>query len=316
MAPTPKTPKPKAKAKGALVPDQLSKEDLATRYGYAMRVIYADPELARLFEQAVNAKSGQWTKEKFQAELQNTNWWVNNNEYARKAFVAEKMGGADWEAQKQNARLDIQKEATATGATYTPEEMDSLVSQYLYGGWNESSRRGLLQKAMGEKIKTPKQGQFLMGASGNLENRLRQLANENGLSFSEDYYTSAARSVATGLQTDEDWLRDVQERAASMYPVYGDKIMAGVSVKALASPYMQLMAQEFDLDERQISLDDPYIRQALMGINPQGEPAPESLYDFQKKLRNDPRWERTAKAQNQITSVTGRVMQMFGLMGG
>jgi hypothetical protein len=51
-------------------------------------------------------------------------------------------------------------------------------------------------------------------------------------------------------------------------------------------------------------------------MNDQGDFAPMGLWDFQKKLRQDPRWENTSKAQNEITSTTGRIMQMFGLMGG
>jgi hypothetical protein len=69
------------------------------------------------------------------------------------------------------------------------------------------------------------------------------------------------------------------------------------------------------MDVNSISLDDPYIRQALTGVNDKGEPAATSLWEFQKKLRSDPRWMNTAKAQNEITGVTGKVMQMFGLTG-
>jgi hypothetical protein len=75
------------------------------------------------------------------------------------------------------------------------------------------------------------------------------------------------------------------------------------------------MAKEFEMDVNSISLDDPYIRQALTGVNDKGEPAATSLWEFQKKLRSDPRWMNTAKAQNEITGVTGKVMQMFGLTG-
>jgi hypothetical protein len=53
----------------------------------------------------------------------------------------------------------------------------------------------------------------------------------------------------------------------------------------------------------------------LTGVNDKGEPAATSLWEFQKKLRSDPRWMNTAKAQNEITGVTGKVMQMFGLTG-
>lgn len=101
-----------------------------------------------------------------------------------------------------------------------------------------------------------------------------------------------------------------------MWPVYGDKIRAGVNVYDLASPYIQTMAQEFEISPNDISLGDPYVREALTGVDDQGNPVAMGLWDFQKKLRKDPRWMNTSKAQNEVTGVAGRIMQMFGVLGG
>jgi hypothetical protein len=149
-----------------------------------------------------------------------------------------------------------------------------------------------------------------------LADNLRNLARANGVSFSDNWYQSAARSVASGLSQQTDWERDVRKQAASLYPVYSQKIEQGLNVYDLASPYINTMAQELELDPNQITLNDPYIRSALGGMSDSGDFTSMGLWDFQKKLRNDPRWENTSKAQNEVTSVTGRVMQMFGLMGG
>jgi hypothetical protein len=75
------------------------------------------------------------------------------------------------------------------------------------------------------------------------------------------------------------------------------------------------MAQEFEMSPEEFTLNDPYIRSALTGMNDKGYPTATNLYDFQKKLRQDPRWLKTSKAQNDITGSVGKVMQMFGLMG-
>jgi len=68
-----------------------------------------------------------------------------------------------------------------------------------------------------------------------------------------------------------------------------------------------MMAEELELDPLSIQLQDPYIQEALGGQI--------SLGDFYQKVRQDPRWMNTRKAQNSIASTASRVMEMFGLVG-
>lgn len=296
--------------------DQLSREELAAQYQAAVGIIYTVPELQALFEQALDEE---WTPARMQAAIQNSDWYRNNNEYARTAWAQEQLGGADWEANLTNARSAVQLAAAQMGADVTEEELSALARRYVYEGWADSTRRGLMMEALSGEITFLKddRGQaYMSGNAGQLVDDLRNMARANGISFTDNWYTSAARSVASGLSQANDWERDIREQAASLFPVYGDKIRAGMNVYDLASPYINTMAQELELDPNQITLNDPYIRSALGGMSDSGDFTPMGLWDFQKKLRQDPRWENTSRAQNEVTSITGRVMQMFGLMGG
>lgn len=306
---------------GVVDVDLLSREEMAAQYQSAMGIIYSVPELSPLFSKAVKQ---QWSTAKFSAAVQNSDWYRNNNEYYRQAWAAENFGkvdgqtSADWNASMENARLAVQQTATQLGAQLSPQELDALSRRYLYEGWNDPARGQLMATALsGEITFMPDErgNTSLMGESGNLQDDLRSVATANGLSYTDNWYESAAKSVAAGFKTANDWERDVREQAAGNWGVYADKIRAGANAYDLASPYINTMAKEFEMDVNSISLDDPYIREALTGVNDKGEPAATSLWEFQKKLRSDPRWMNTAKAQNEITGVTGRVMQMFGLTG-
>jgi hypothetical protein len=306
---------------GQIDVDRLSREEMAAQYQSAMGLIYSVPELNPLFSKAVKQ---QWSTQKFSAAVQNSDWYRNNNEYYRQAWAAENFGkvdgqtGADWNASMENARLAVQQTATQMGAELSPQELDALSRRYLYEGWNDPARGQLMATALSNEITfmpDERGNTSLMGESGNLQDDLRAIATANGLSYTDNWYESAAKSVAAGLKTANDWERDVREQAAGNWGVYADKIRAGANAYDLASPYINTMAKEFEMDVNSISLDDPYIRQALTGVNDKGEPAATSLWEFQKKLRSDPRWMNTAKAQNEITGVTGKVMQMFGLTG-
>lgn len=296
--------------------DPLEREELAASYQSAVGIIYSVPELQPLFEQAVNEG---WTADRFRAAVQNSDWFRSNNEYARIAWAQESMGGADWDSRLQDARNAVRQAATAMGAQIDEQQLNALARRYVYEGWENSSRQQLMQQALSERISFVPDDRGVVGmrgGAGNLSDQLRQIARANGVSFSDNWYLSAARSVASGLSTAQDWEREVREQAAGLFPVYRDKIQMGMNVYDLASPYIRTMAEELELDPNQITLNDPYVRQALSGMNDSGDFVPMNLWDFQKKLRQDPRWENTAKAQNEVTSVTGRVMQMFGLMGG
>ena len=306
-------------------PDLLSIEQLDEDYAFVAALIKADPDIRAIWENAVaQGYEGSTGKKKFQLEIRESNWYKNNNKYAREAWTAYQLSkqgqGADWQLLTEDARLAIQEAAAAVGSKVSPERMKELENKYIYEGWGKRANgQALLQKALAEGIgeqETPGGGGMAMrGSSGDLAGTLRSMAVNNGLSYSEGWYQSAARSVASGLTTEADWQRDIQEQAATMWPVFADKIRAGVSAKDLASPYVNIMAQTFEIDPESISLNDPYVRQALGGFDDNGNPVPTNLWDFQLKLREDPRWSTTKKAQDETSSVANTVLQMFGIRG-
>lgn len=298
-----------------LVGDTLSESELAKSYGYALRVIQSDPELNELFTRAANAKKGQWTAERFQAELMNTDWWTNNSEYTRKALTAQAMGGADWDTTLESARLAVQQEATNQGVPLDEQQINALAEQTVFNGWNQGGREQLLANAIAQYTQAPEEGEFMRGAGGNLQQYLMQTAAANGLQLSNSYFESAARSVAMGLSTADDWEREVREQAASLWPTLSDKIMAGADVRSLASGYLNTMASVFEVDASAIPLNDPLLREAFAGVGEDGNPTVESLWSFERRLRKDPRWMNTRQAGAEISNVARSVMETFGMVG-
>lgn len=298
-------------------PDPVTQENLAAESRIAAGIFYSVPELQPIIEKGATAG---WGKEKYILEFQNTDWFKNNSKYAREALAMKAAGGADWDLYMEDARRFVQQRARETGARLDSQTLESMTTRAVMEGWQQRGGTDIIDNALADFVDY-QQGiggrgnQALIGAAGNLENTLRAAATSNGLSYSENFYKEAAQSVMRGLTTEEELQRDIQDQAAGLFPVYADKIKAGMTVRQLASPYLNMMAQELEINPDGVKLDDPYIRSALGGFDKDGNAMPMNLWDFQKKLRSDPRWENTSKAQNEITSVTGRVMQMFGLMG-
>lgn len=312
---------------GTWEPDDLSRKEIAKEYGYALKIIYSNKEIKKLFLEAVNDEGGVWTPKKFISSMMDTNWWKTNAGPAREAWAAQMMGTnpdgtytADWEATLAKAGEAVDRAAGTMGAQLTPEQRDQMVQRYIYEGWADSSRQGQMMTAFSEYIGVEGEGGpaagSLAGAAGSLQDVLKQAAIRNGLNLSDSYYTAAAKSVAAGLTTAEDWQRDVRQQAASLWPTWGDKIAAGADAKDLGSGYINMMAQTFEVDPNTISLDDPAIRAAMTRVDDKGNPMPVGLWDFQQGLRNDPRWMNTKQANDEISGIAHDVLRTFGFMGG
>lgn len=322
---TPKTPKIPAN-KPTFAPDQYDQSVMDAEYGFVGSLIKSNPEIEAIHTEATN---GDWFSTaagvaKYKRKIQGTAWYQENNQYARAAYTAFNLSkegkGADWQAMMQNARLAVEDRATEKGArNLTETDLQNLSRQYIYQGWGKDNRGGLMDKALADYIgmsASPSgDGKMLYGSAGDLSGSLRRYAADNGIEYSDSWYTSAAQSVARNLTTEEDWLRDIEEKAVSRWPVFAKQIQSGMTAKDLASPYRQIMARTFEIADNDIGIDDPYIRGALGGFDDSGSPKAMNLWDFEQQLRNDPRWANTKQALDQTSSVASSVLKMFGFRG-
>lgn len=292
------------KADKSLRQDKLSMDILAVDYKFAMQIVSGNPEVQQTFQNAVN---GGWTKERFQAALKNTKWYSDQGtEYARKAWFAKAEGGKQWEDQLTVARDAVQRAASTAGAVYTPDELEKAATDYIIKGYYDPNRQGLFADSIADKVDIQK------GNAANLNNTLRKAADDYGISVSDQWIKEAAQSVARGDSSSADWSQWIQEQAAGKHPLYADKIRAGVSVRALASPYLSRMSSILGLNEAEIKLDDPLISQAIGGVDEKGNPKAMNYSDFETKLRQDSRWENTADGANTLMNMATRMAKSWG----
>lgn len=284
--------------------DKLSMDILSVDYNFAMRIVSANPEVQGVFQEAIN---GGWDKNRFEAALKNTKWYADQGtEYARKAWFAQREGGGQWDDQMNVARDAVQRAASSAGAVIPKEQLDSWAEKYIFQGWYKQDRMGLMADAMADVVDIQK------GNAANLNNTLRKAADDNGVSVSEQWIKEAAQSVARGDSSSADWSQWIQEQAAGKHPLYADKIRAGVSVRALASPYLSRMSSILGVNEAEIKLDDPLISQAIGGVDEKGNPKAMNYSDFETKLRQDSRWENTTDGANTLLNMATRMAKSWG----
>lgn len=312
---------PKGDKPGAtgLPADKLSRKELRTLYNMTYNRLRVDDDIFDLFQRAYE---GQWTQEKWDAELEQTDWYKNNSASVRNYLMqAADPNNADFLEKKKDSSEYVRRTAMNLGVALDVATLNDLTEQSMMFGWGEASNAYELERAI---LKTTPGGyegvsdadtKDYVGDIGTNASELQALAYANGVEFNDGWYNSAAKSIASGLSQKDFWEQKIRQEAASTFPVFKDQIEMGANVADIASPYMKTMAELWELNPNDIKLTDPTLLGALTNYDDKGNPRAMNLGAFRDQLRKDPRWMETDKAQNEIAGITSKVMEMFGLVG-
>jgi len=154
--------------------------------------------------------------------------------------------------------------------------------------------------------------QRLEGAQSLTRQELEKTARANGLDLDSNFGSVVndwVKRVDNGEDVDifKNLIRGtakigMPDRVAQM-------IDSGLDLETIYTPYKRLMASTLEIDPASISLDDPTLR---MAIGPDKEMP---IYEYQRSLRKDPRWQYTDKARETVAETASRVLKDFGFQG-
>lgn len=83
----------------------------------------------------------------------------------------------------------------------------------------------------------------------------------------------------------------------------------GLDLDAVYAPYRNTMASLLEINPDSISLNDALLRTAIQGDKEM------PIYDFQRQIRKDNRWQYTNNARGEASDVARTVLRDFGFMG-
>lgn len=138
---------------------------------------------------------------------------------------------------------------------------------------------------------------------------LQSVANDNGINLSPSQLQQYALDIENGKDINVIQ-SEIRNLAGIGMPDSVKKLLAGgTDLSTIYSPYRQAMSSVLEVNPQTISLNDPVLRSA---IGPNGEV---SLYDFQRQLRKDPRWQYTNNAREEVSNIALGVLRDFGFQG-
>lgn len=154
--------------------------------------------------------------------------------------------------------------------------------------------------------------QRLQGAQSLTRQDLEKTARANGLDLNANFgnvVNDWIKRIDNG--EDADIFKNLIRSTAKigMPDKVAQMIDNGLDLETVYAPYKKLMAATLEIDPANISLDDPTLR---MAIGPDKEMP---IYEYQRSLRKDPRWQYTDKARETVAQTASRVLKDFGFQG-
>jgi hypothetical protein len=292
-----------------------SQDPTVTNWQNVMTVVQKNPEV---FKQALGgggAKDGTFSQV---SQTVNQLSDTDAQDYVQKNFmtVHSRMPNPaelDYYSKKLKDAVASNASVTNTNSTYANGKLVSSKSTST-GGLNANQFMLNLLRADAPKIiKSDRAAGISDTASANLL-KITDLAAKYGINVPDQHLLDLSDSVTKGKVQMADAEAYVRGVAATAFPAYSDQILnKGLTVQDIAAPYIGSMAKLLELDPNSISLNDNTIRSALSAKDTKGQPTTTPIYDFEKQLRNDPRWLKTTNAKQSVSNLGLQFAQDMGV---
>jgi hypothetical protein len=283
--------------------DTLDARDLAAMYGWAMAVLRSDKSLYSVFKKAV---AQTWTPERFTAEVRNTRWFKTHSDAARAYAILAKSDPATMKARRNSTNAAIRDMAEQMGAQLPNSVLSRITTNVLQFGWNDAQ----IQNTLANAVKPNSKGVYAGQAALNIDH-VRETAANHGITLGDDGLRTWAARMAAGEPV-ADFDAFIKGRAADAFPGWADQIKAGRTVRELADPYINTMAQTLELDPESVTLFDPTIRKALQATDPAtGKFVNKPLWQFESEVKHDARFDTTKQGRTASAELQGALTSMF-----
>lgn len=208
-------------------------------------------------------------------------------------------------------KLKAKQSGKASRSVTTYEIIDGVRTAKTTGGLDEVQfLTNIIQKTPEyKKAQTAKEEVKKSKESGYVD-VLAKTAMANGLNINQFADASQwATRIAAG-EPIETFKQTIRNAAKLGLPENVKNLVdQGIDLDTIYSPYKQTMASILEINPDTINVNDPMLRKAI------GPDKEMSIYDFQKTLKQDPRWQYTNNAREDVSSSVQKVLKDFGFMG-
>ena len=124
----------------------------------------------------------------------------------------------------------------------------------------------------------------------------------------------AAKEIAMGNKTIEDYNVELQQIASKEYPQFADRFDKDPTLTTydIASPVINMLAKTWQVDPKTIKMDNPLVAAYLRPGGADGKGTPPSYNELLVKARNDPKYDLTTEANDNARSAASSLASALG----
>lgn len=283
------------------------------------------PEVARLL---IRLQTGEIDRQNFEYQLYRTRFWrthstaqqqwrtrvsINPGEARRqRQQMAETVTRmmAELGINRPNAR-GIRSGQGPNGYRLTGAGAAARIADLaLFNGWDDNQ----LQRYLLSLSSWADEGQDPSGGIATTMTQLRRLAEQYGLDPRDRRLFRASRQILSGRQTLEGFEEELRQSAITRYG--GNEDLAGVldrggTLDDWFDPYRRMIAEELEIPDAEISMNDPRWQQILM--HDDGERTRSmTMAEALKMIRSQPEWSSTMNGKRLEAGLSNTLLKMFG----
>jgi hypothetical protein len=217
------------------------------------------------------------------------------------ATTAYGRGLTDVKAAIESARL-------GAGAELSADEISAIAQEAYDKGLDRV--KNTLNEFIDSKFKFG--ATAAKGEAGKAVTALTKVAAANGLDLQKAFGSQlpnwlAAINRGESVDTFTKQIRDVAK--IGMPEKVARLIDQGIDLDTIYSPYKNIMANTLEINPETINMNDPTLRSAITADSEV------PLYQFERQLRGDTRWQYTNQAKGEVANATQQILKDFGFMG-
>ena len=284
------------------------------------------PELNEIYKRVRNPDgSFKYDANTIAMMIQDSAWYrLNGPKVAGKLLDRIKGGENAYREGVNEYRQIVSKTATELGL----DASDPAISNYLSAlgenaylhDWTPSQLEGVITSNP-EIVKKIKGGLYAAQTQD-----IAEYANTMGMTVSPGDRTNFTQRLL-GL-TDKNGVRvrstvddikaEIKNNTATRFASLAPQINAGVSLWDLTSNYRQKMSDLLERDPDSFGWDDPLFKDGkiFQSVDPKtGQIVARPLWEADKMIKNDERWQYTENADKEYGSYTYGMLQKMGMVG-
>ncbi len=322
---------------GASQMDKFSPEQLAAKFGVAAAVINSDKSLQDALNKilGLDGSGTMLTDPELQTQIiQNTSWYKNQTDTQRKYAFFKQTNPGQFAADLQLNASEIVKKWAQNGLSISATDAIKYAEQMMQQAVIQDGKvvrydQAYLNKLMADSIKFDKtntfesNGKILYDLDGQLETMAQALyerAYEYGYPATSSnegfkkWFESTIRGLVAGTLNPEDVDNELEQRAISLFPGLGDRIMRGETLRQAADSHLNTIANTLEMDVKSLDLNNDIVQQALNYTDDKGNIKPMNLYSTKKLARRHPDFDFTEQAKQEKTGIGQIILRDHGFL--